>query len=100
MALAGGALFLGQTAPVAAIIGISEGKAAGSIWWGLAHLSFPYYAVSAGVCSLVQTASAHLGWPLALAMLPVMYGMHRSYRTYFEQPAASAVGPRAAAARA
>jgi len=76
-------LFLGQTAPVAAIIALSEGKAVGSIWWGLVHLSFPYYVVSAGVSSMVQMVSTHLGWELALAVFPVMYAIHRSYSLYF-----------------
>ena len=80
-------LFLGQTAPVAAIVAISEGKAAKDIWWNLAQLSFPYYVVSAGVTSMVQTASAHIGWALALAAFPVMFGIHRSFRLYFEKMA-------------
>jgi len=83
LVLATATLFLGQTAPVAAIVAVSEGKAAGQIWWSLAHLSFPYYIVSAGVTSMVQTVSSHLGWGLALAVFPVMYGIHRSYRLYF-----------------
>jgi hypothetical protein len=83
LALATATLFLGQTAPVAAIVAVSEGKAVGQIWWSLAHLSFPYYLVSAGVTSMVQTASSHMGWGLALAAFPVMYGIHRSYRIYF-----------------
>jgi len=83
MALATVTLFLGQTAPVAAIVAVSEGKAAGQIWWSLAHLSFPYYIVSAGVTTMVQAVSSHLGWGLALAVFPVMYGIHRSYRMYF-----------------
>jgi hypothetical protein len=83
LALATATLFLGQTAPVAAIIAVSEGKAAGQIWWSLAHLSFPYYVVSAGVTTMVQAVSSHLGWGLALAVFPVMYGIHRSYRLYF-----------------
>jgi hypothetical protein len=82
-------LFLGQTAPVAAIVAVSEGKAAGQIWWGLAHLSFPYYVVSAGVTTILQTVSSHLGWGLALAVFPVMYGIHRSYRLYFGRMAES-----------
>ena len=81
--LATATLFLGQTAPVAAIVAVSEGKAAGQIWWSLAHLSFPYYIVSAGVTTMVQAVSSHVGWGLALAVFPVMYGIHRSYRTYF-----------------
>lgn len=85
LVLAAATLFLGQTAPVAAIIALSEGKTAGPIWLHLAHLSFPYYVVSAGVSSIVHTLSAHLGWELALAVFPVMYAIHRSYSTYFSQ---------------
>ena len=83
LALATATLFLGQTAPVAAIVAVSEGKAVGQIWWSLAHLSFPYYVISAGVTTMVQAVSSHLGWGLALAAFPVMYGIYRSYRLYF-----------------
>ena len=83
LALATATLFLGQTAPVAAIVAVSGGKAVGQIWWSLAHLSFPYYVISAGVTTMVQAVSSHLGWGLALAAFPVMYGIHRSYRLYF-----------------
>ena len=76
-------LFLGQTAPVAFIVAASEGKSAGQIWWNVAQLSFPYYVVSVGVTSMVQAVSSHLGWQLALAVFPVMYGIHRSYSLYF-----------------
>jgi hypothetical protein len=83
LALATATLFLGQTAPVAAIVAVSEGKAAGQIWWSLAHLSFPYYVVSAGVTTMVQAVSSHMGWGLALAVFPIMFGIHRSYKLYF-----------------
>ena len=76
-------LFLGQTAPVAGIIAISEKKSASETWSSLALLSFPYYVVSAGMTSMVQAVSAHLGWELALAVFPVMYVIHRSYKLYF-----------------
>jgi hypothetical protein len=32
---------------------------------------------------MVQAVSSHLGWGLALAAFPVMYGIHRSYKLYF-----------------
>src|SRR6202162_2153107 len=83
LGLATATLFLGQTAPVAAIVAVSEGKAAGQIWWSLAHPCFHYYVVSAGVTTMVQAVGSHLGWGLALAAFPVMYGIHRSYRLYF-----------------
>lgn len=76
-------LFLGQTVSVASIVAVNERKPAGPIWWNLAHLSFPYYVVSAGLVSMVQTVSSHLGWGLALAVFPVMFGIYRSYRLYF-----------------
>lgn len=82
-------LFLGQTAPVAGIVAVTEGKSVGSIWWSLAQLSFPYYVVSAGITSMVQAMSSHLGWGLALAVFPVMYGIYRSYRVYFSQMSAN-----------
>jgi hypothetical protein len=76
-------LFLGQTGPVAGIVAISEAKSARNVWLSLAQLSFPYYVVSAGVTSMVQAMTPHLGWGLALAVFPVMYFIHRSYRLYF-----------------
>jgi hypothetical protein len=89
LTLATATLFLGQTAPVAAIVAVSEGKAAGEIWLTLAHLSFPYYVVSAGITTMVQSVSSHMGWGLALAVFPVMYVIHRSYRLYFGRMAAA-----------
>lgn len=83
LVLATVALFLGQTAPVAAVVAVSEAKSASSIWLSLAQLAFPYYVVSAGVTSMVQAMTSHLGWGLALAVFPVMYGIYRSYRLYF-----------------
>lgn len=83
LALATVTLFLAQTAPVAGIVAFSEAKSAGHVWLSLAQLSFPYYVVSAGVTSMVHAMTTHLGWGLALAVFPVMYVIHRSYRMYF-----------------
>jgi hypothetical protein len=86
-------LLLGQTVPVAAIVGISEGKPAASIWRNLVQLSFPYYVVSAGVVSMLQMVGSHMSWPLALGVFPVMYGIHASYRLYFSKMSESAPVP-------
>jgi len=83
LVLATATLFLAQTVPVATIVAVSEGKSAGPVWWNVAQLSFPYYVISAGMTSMVQTVSSHMGWELALAVFPVMYGIHRSYQLYF-----------------
>jgi len=83
--LGAAALFLGQTVPVARIVALTEGKPFTKLWRELAQLSFPYYVLSAGVTSMVQACGSHLGWGLALAVCPVMFGIHRSYRMYFSR---------------
>lgn len=82
---ASAALFLGQTVPVAAIVGVSEGKSVSKLWEQLAQLSFPYYVLSAGITSMVRASGSHLGWGLTLAVFPVMYVIHRSYHLYFSR---------------
>jgi hypothetical protein len=65
------------------------------------QLSFPYYVLSAGMTSMVNTVSHHLGWQAALVVFPVMYGIHRSYCLYFrEAEEAPRTVPLARAARA
>ena len=83
LASATATFFLGQTAPVAGIITLTEGTALRRIWMSLAQLSFPYYVVSAGVTSMVNVISHHTGWKLALAAFPVMYGIYKSFQLYF-----------------
>jgi hypothetical protein len=101
LASATATFFLGQTVPVAGIIKLTEGAAVRRIWMSLAQLSFPYYVVSAGMTSMLNLVSHHAGWQLALAAFPVMYGIHRSYKLYFESRAGSAaLSLRTKAARA
>jgi hypothetical protein len=90
LASATATFFLGQTAPVAGIIKVTEGAAMRRIWMSLAQLTFPYYVVSAGMTSMVNLVSHHMGWQLALAVFPVMYAIHRSYRVYFKHEVAAA----------
>jgi len=85
LVLATVSLFLGQTMPVAGIVAVSESKQVSNLWWDLAHLSFPYYVLSAGLTSMVQAVGGHLGWGLALGVFPVMFAIHRSYRVYFSR---------------
>ena len=83
MSLAAASFFLAQTIPVAIIISLTEGGNAPQIWSSICNLSFPYYVLSAGVTSLVTTAGHRIGWQIPLLVLPVMFGVYRSYRLYF-----------------
>jgi hypothetical protein len=101
LASATAAFLVGQTAPVAGIIKLAEGTAMRRVWLSIVQLSFPYYVLSAGMTSMVNTVSHHLGWQAALVVFPVMYGIHRSYCLYFrEAEEAPRTVPLARAARA
>jgi hypothetical protein len=101
LASATAAFFLGQTAPVAGIIKVAEGAAMRRVWLSIVQLSFPYYVVSAGMTSMVNMVSHHVGWLAALVVFPVMYGIHHSYQLYFARAVeALRTAPLARAARA
>ena len=101
LASATATFFVGQTAPVAGIIKLAEGTAMRRVWLSIVQLSFPYYVLSAGMTSMANTVSHHLGWQAALVVFPVMYGIHRSYRSYFRRAEeAPRTVPLARAARA
>jgi len=85
--LAAASFFLAQTIPVATIISLTEGGSMLRIWSSIFHLSFPYYVLSADMASIVTTVSHRIGWQIPLLVLPVMYGVYRSYRLYFVRAA-------------
>ncbi len=87
LSLAAASFFMVQTVPVATIISLTEGGRVLRIWSSIFHLSFPYYVLSAGVTSLVTAVSQRIGWQVPLLVLPAMYGVYRSYRSYFSQAA-------------
>lgn len=80
---AGIAFFLANTLPIAVVLWLAEGAAPVKTWRGMARLSTPYYALSAGVAALVCAATQFAVWGLSLALLPLMYSIYTSYRLYF-----------------
>jgi hypothetical protein len=87
LALTTAVFFVGQTAAVAAIVTLTEGGLMRRTWLNIAQLSFPYYIVGAGVAAIIASVSHSLGWRVTLAVFPVMYAIHRSYRVYFAKAA-------------
>jgi len=75
--------FLGQTVPVAGIIALTQNTGMRRVWMSIVQMSFPYYVVSVGVTSMLMSVSHQFGWQAAVALFPVMYGIHWSYRLYF-----------------
>lgn len=87
--------FLGQTVPVSVIVALTDGGAVRRIWANIAQMAFPYYVVSAGVTSMVNSVGHHPGWLAALLVLPVMYVIYRSYRLYFARAVEAITQPMA-----
>lgn len=83
LALAAGTYFFVNTLPVATIISLTESAKLVRTWFGIIHLSFPYYVAGTGISSMITGNGRYMGWALPLAVLPVMVGMYGSYRMYF-----------------
>jgi MASE9 protein len=95
LVLAASAYFFVNTLPVATIISLTEGAKLVRTWGGIVHLSFPYYVAGTGITSIVSGKSGYMVWALPLAVLPVMLGIYRSYRTYFGEMTIKSVEDRA-----
>lgn len=78
--------FLAQTLPLACIIRLTEGGVIHKIWCGIAHYSFPFYVLSAGIASIAGSFTVDLVWLVPLLGLPVLYAVYRSYQSYFRVP--------------
>jgi hypothetical protein len=87
IAAAGAAFFFANTAQIATVLWLAEGRNPFEAWRGMARLSVPYYVLSTGVAVVVCTAVQFALWGEALALLPLMYSIHSSYKLYFTVPA-------------
>ena len=74
--------FLGNTLPVAAIVGLTEHRLFHKTWSEYYFWSFPNYLVGAAVAWIITLSNARLGWQTSMLMIPVVYLMYRSYRLY------------------
>src|SRR5271165_6324626 len=74
--------FLGNTLPVAAIVGLTEHRLFHKTWSECYFWSFPNYLVGAAVAWIITLSNARLGWQASVLMIPVVYLMYRSYRLY------------------
>ncbi len=74
--------FVANTAPVAVIIALTEGKPAHKVWAECHFWSFPFYMVGAAVVFAVGFLSKKVGWQTSLLILPLIYWVYRSYHLY------------------
>ncbi len=74
--------FVMNTAGIALVVSLTEGRAFRKTWFNCYFWSFPFYLVGASIAWIISVVSHYAKWPSGLMLLPVIYVIHRSYRVY------------------
>jgi len=85
LALAAIVLFAANTAPVAVVIALTDGKSAMRVWRECYFWCFPYYLSAAPLASVFNYLEQALGWQILLMLMPMIYFFYRSYRVYLDR---------------
>ena len=85
LALIASVYFLANTFPVAVIIALTEGKPFNATWKACYFWTFPYYMIGAGVAEILHMANQRFGWQISVFVLPLVYVIFRSYRSYLKR---------------
>lgn len=85
LAAASTTYFAMNTMSVSGIIAMTERRNPISVWKECYLWSFPYYLLGALIAGGVSIINRSLGWQVAILVLPVVYWIYRSYRTYLDR---------------
>jgi diguanylate cyclase (GGDEF)-like protein/putative nucleotidyltransferase with HDIG domain len=85
LAVATLALFLINTAPIAAWKASAAHERFAGVWLFTSFWSFPHYLAGAGIARAVSSAAHYVGWQTVLLTGPVVYLIYRSYRLYLNR---------------
>jgi len=83
--LAGLAYFLVNMSLLAGIICLVETTAFLAVLRSFCNWTFIYHLVAVALAEVVHIATQRLGWSFTLALLPLLYGIYRSFKIYFEK---------------
>jgi hypothetical protein len=82
LVLAAATYFLANTAPVASIIGLTEGGNPFALWHKVFLWSFPNYVIGAGLTAIASAFSTISGLATVAALLAVLFAVYQSYKMY------------------
>jgi hypothetical protein len=82
LVLAAVTYFVANTAPVASIIGLTEGGNPLVLWHKVFLWSFPNYVIGAGLTAIVSAFTTISGLATIAALLTVLFGVYQSYKMY------------------
>jgi hypothetical protein len=82
LVLAAATYFVANTAPVASIIGFTEGGNPFALWHKVFLWSFPNYVIGAGLTAIASAFSTISGLATLAALLAVLFAVYQSYKMY------------------
>lgn len=83
--LASATYFLANTAPVASIIGLTEGGNPFALWHKVFLWSFPNYVIGAGLTAIVATFTTITGLATLASLMAVLFAVYQSYKAYVDR---------------
>jgi diguanylate cyclase (GGDEF)-like protein/putative nucleotidyltransferase with HDIG domain len=75
------AYFFANTIPVALAIAWSKGESPFHLWKREFPWYLPFYLVGAVLAAVAHLISIHFGWTTSLLLIPMVYTIHRAYRS-------------------
>jgi hypothetical protein len=82
LVLAAVTYFLANTAPVASIIGFTEGGNPFALWHKVFLWSFPNYVIGAGLAAIASAFNSTHGLATMAVLMAVLFGVYQSYKLY------------------
>ena len=80
--MAAATYFIANTAPVASIIGLTEGVNPFALWHKVFLWSFPNYVIGAGLTAIVSVFTTISGLATLAALMAVLFAVYQSYKMY------------------
>ncbi len=85
LTMAGVVYFLVNTLSVVFIIALAENRSVRELCREFYNWLFAYYLLGVSLAEMVHLSILQLGWTFAVALLPILYMIFRSYRLYFSK---------------
>jgi len=82
LTLAAATYFLANTAPVASIIGLTEGGNPFALWHKVFLWSFPNYVIGAGLTAIASAFNTVSGLVTVAGLMAVLFAVYQSYKMY------------------
>jgi diguanylate cyclase (GGDEF)-like protein/putative nucleotidyltransferase with HDIG domain len=85
LGLAACTYFVVNTALIAGVIALTEGKSIYRTWYQTYFWILPYHLLAASVAWLIMVLTRQDSWTSALILFPLVYFVYRSYKIYLER---------------